>query len=698
MRIKTLLLGTVCAALLAPVAAFAQSAPAGEQATNVDELIVTARKREERLFDVPVAVTAVTADTIESRQLTSVRDVAAITPGLNINSDAAGRAFISIRGIGTTLLDSVQPGVGIFVDGIYQANTSYLNNPTLDVAQIEVLRGPQSTLFGQNTLGGAINVTTKQPTDDVEGQLTATYADPDNYYIVAGTLAGPLPIEGVSGRISAGVQGRDGFIRNSLLGIDDANPLDQRSVRGSLRFELPHEAVLTLNAYFESVDGTGPLYALTTGPTVYVDDSQYNVRSVASYDYSGFNGKLVMPVSESTDFTAIASYDRREQRLRGDGDFQPIGLFLSGGEGVLETATAEGRFDTRWSDNFSTLFGAFVSNQTSDVVGYTTVVPLGVTVPNFAQSDANLWAIFGNIFWNIDPTLELSAGLRYDSQDIDFHSAIDSAYSAQEWQPRVALTKHWSEDFMTYASIARGFRGGGTNGPGAPNPVYQGDSVWTYEVGTKFKAVDNRLTVTAAVYFNDYSDFIGQNSLAPKIGGGIVGINLNTGDMEAYGFEAEFNFRITDNWTIGGGFNVQRARITDDSQYVAITGRQLASDRIPFVPDYNFNMQTNYTVPMGEMGDLDLNVSVVGKGDRIGAGLSETFAPLLDDYILTNASITWNYNDYQVALFANNLFDEQYYDSYIDSSTLTVAGLPALGSLGLIGDGRRVGVRARVRF
>ena len=698
MRIKTLLLGTVFAALLVPAASFAQSAPAGEQATNVDEVIVTARKREERLFDVPVAVTAVNSDTIESRQLTSVRDVAAITPGLNINSDAAGRAFISIRGIGTTLLDSVQPGVGIFVDGIYQANTSYLNNPTLDVAQIEVLRGPQSTLFGQNTLGGAINVTTKQPTDVVEGQLTGTYADPDNYYIVAGTLAGPLPIEGVSGRISAGIQSRDGFIRNSLLGIDDANPLDQRSVRGSLRFELPHEAVLTLNAYFESVDGTGPLYALTTGPTVYVDDSQYNIRSEASYDYSGINGKLVLPITDSTDFTAIVSYDRREQELRGDGDFQPISLFISGGEGVLETATAEGRFDTEWSDNFSTLFGVFVSNQTSDVVGYTTVVPLNATVPNFAESEANLWAIFGNIFWNIDPTLELSAGLRYDSQDIDFHSAIDSSYSAQEWQPRVALTKHWSEDFMTYASIARGFRGGGTNGPGAPNPVYQGDSVWTYELGTKFKAFDRRLTATAAVYYNDYSDFIGQNSLAPKIGGGIVGINLNTGDVEAYGFEAEFNFRITENWTIGGGFNVQRARITDDSQYVAITGRQLASDRIPFVPDYNFNMQTNYTVPMGEMGDLDLNVSVVGKGDRIGAGLSETFAPVLDDYILTNASITWNYNDYQVSLFANNLFDEQYYDSYIDSSTLTVAGLPALGSLGLIGDGRRVGVRARVRF
>jgi len=702
MRIKTLLLGTVFAALMIPAAATAQPAPAGatgDSATDVDEVIVTARKREERLFDVPVAVTAVTADTIEARQLTSIRDVAAITPGLNINSDAAGRAFISIRGIGTTLLDSVQPGVGIFVDGIYQQNTSYLNNSTLDVAQIEVLRGPQSTLFGQNTLGGAINVTTRQPTEDVEGQLTGTYAGPDNYYIVGGTIAGPLPIDGVSGRLSAGIQHRDGFIKNSLLGIDDFNPLDQRSVRGSLRIELPHSAVLSVNGYFESVDGTGPMYALTTGPTVYNDDVQYNVPSRASYDYSGVNAKLVMPVSDNTDFTGIVSYDRREQQLLGDGDFQPIPLFVSGGQGVLETSSAEGRLDTKWTDSFSTLVGVFASRQTNDQTSFTTIVPLGVSIPAFAQSEANLWAIFGNIFWNITPDLELSAGLRYDSQDIDFHSAIDSTYSAQEWQPRVALTYHWNEDVMTYASIARGFRGGGTNGPGAPNPTYKGDSVWTYELGTKFKAFDRRLTATAAVYYNDYSDFIGQNSLAPKVGGGgIVGINLNTGKVEAYGFEAEFTYRILDNWTFGAGFNIQHARITDDSEYTAVTGRLLASDRIPFVPDYNFNVQTTYTVELGEMGSVDLNASLVGKGDRIGAGLSETFAPVLSDYMLTNASVTWNYNDWQVSLFANNLFDEKYYDSYIDSSTLTVAGLPALGSLGLIGDGRRVGVRARLRF
>jgi len=238
---------------------------------------------------------------------------------------------------------------------------------------------------------------------------------------------------------------------------------------------------------------------------------------------------------------------------------------------------------------------------------------------------------------------------------------------------------------MTYASIARGFRGGGTNGPGAPNPVYRGDSVWTYEVGSKFRAFDRRLTGQVAAYYNDYEDFIGQNSLAPAVGGGIVGINLNTGDVESYGFEAELSFRVTESWTLGGAFNIQRARITDDSPYVAVTGRQLPSDRIPFVPDYNFSAQTNYNLPLGDAGELDFNLSVVGKGDRLGASLSETFAPELESYVLTNASITWTYNQYQVAVFANNLFDKVYF----------VAQAPTINRYS---QPRVIGVEGRISF
>ncbi|MGE6155585.1 TonB-dependent receptor plug domain-containing protein, partial [Klebsiella pneumoniae] len=128
--------------------------------SNPDDIVVTARRREESLKNVPIAVTAITGDRLKELQVNTVKDIANYTPGLSINSDSVGRAFVTIRGIGTTLIDTVQPGVGIFIDGIYQPNTSYLNSPIVDIARIEVLRGPQGTLFGNNTLGGAINIVT----------------------------------------------------------------------------------------------------------------------------------------------------------------------------------------------------------------------------------------------------------------------------------------------------------------------------------------------------------------------------------------------------------------------------------------------------------------------------------------------------------------------------------------------------------
>lgn len=701
MRYATILATSVATLALSAGATFAQQAPATEPAaTQVDEIIVTARKREERLADVPLSVTAITAETLERRQLTSVRDVALVTPGLNINSDAAGRGFLSIRGIGTTLLDSVQPGVGIFVDGVYQANTSYLNSPTLAVEQIEVLRGPQSTLFGQNTLGGAINVTTKQPTNTPEGRVTATYAGPDNYYIFGATASGPLIEDTLFARVSVGTQGRDGFIENSLLGYEDANRLEQSTVRGALRWLAPGNAVITVNAFADSVDGTAPLYAVTSGPTHYVDDAQTNVRSQAEYDYTGINGKLELPLGEATDLTAIVSYDRSDNEVSSDGDFQPLDLIRSTGFGQLETTSAELRFDTRWSDSVSTLFGVFSSNQTNEQSSTNQLMFLPGTpsVTANAESDADIWAVFGTAFWDIAPDLELTVGLRYDNQVINFQNVVTSRYEAEEWQPRVALRKRLDDNTMIYASVARGFRGGGTNGPGAPNPVYDGDSVWTYEAGTKLSSADNRFTLAGAVFYNDYSDIIAQNSLAPIVGGGgFVGINLNTGDAESYGIEVEFTAQLTDVWTLSGGGLLQNARITDSTQYEVITGRTLPSDRIPFLPDWTVNLQSDYVIPYGA-GDFVFTAGVYGKGDRNGASLSNTFAPKLDEYFLVNTSLTYQGDGWEASIFANNLLDEDYYEAYIDSSVLTVAGLPALGNLGQIGDGRRVGIRLGYSF
>ncbi len=703
MRIKTLLLGTVFAALLVPAAALAQTAPdatAGETATNVDEVIVTARKREERLQDVPISVTAVTAETIEREQITTVRDIAAFAPGLTINSDAVGRAFVSIRGIGTTLIDSVQPGVGIFIDGIYQPNTSYLNSPINDVERIEVLRGPQGTLFGNNTLGGAISVVTRQPTDEFAGRFSLAVADPDNYVTTAFSFSGPIIPGAVRGRLAASFHQQDGFQYNSLVG-GDPNPLDDQSVNGTLVWLASDNATISLNAYYNRVRGGQTNYTSPASPTDYTDAVPLNVNSIATYRYWGMNLKGVFDLeSLNTQVTAIAAYDDKHGTAKGDGDFGPIDYVrVLNGDNRLQTTTGELRFDTRWSENVTSLVG-FFANESEVANSYDSFfVPFGFTANSATTGKLAAQAVFGTVFWQISDTLELAAGLRYDHQTVEASNAVRD-YSASELEPRVTLTQHWSRDWMTYASIARGFRGGGANGPGAPNPIYAGDSVWTYEIGNKFMTADRSLMLNVSLYYNDYSDYIGQNSLAPCTSGcAFTAINLNSGDVTSYGAEIEVVWKPTEQFTLQGGFTYNHSRVTDGSPYFNTTGIPLATDRILFLPDWNFSTTASYLIPVGA-DDIRLDATLIGKGDRVGSTLDANFAPELESYYLVNASVSWTHDDLSVGLFATNLFDERFYESYLDSSLLSVAGFtgPLVHNLGILGDGRRVGVRLKYNF
>lgn len=688
-------------------AAQAQTAPSGQDgASTVDDVVVTARKREERLQDVPIAVTAVTGETLEREQINVIKDVAALTPGLNISSDAVGRAFMSIRGVGTTLIDTVQPGVGIFIDGIYQPNTSYLNNPVVDVERIEVLKGPQGTLFGNNTLGGAINVITRAPTDQFQGRATASYAGPDNYQTYAASVSGPIIEGSLRGRLAASYHTQDGFSENLLVG-GDARPLETQSVNGTLVWQIPQaqRTELSLNAYFNRVEGSQTAYASPSGPTDYVDDVSLNQNSLARYDYSGVNAKLVVDLDAKTTMTGILAYDNKEGQAAGDGDFGPVPLILvTDGRNHRETYTGEVRFDTAWSDRFSTLIGVFANKSTStddvsrliDIGLLLGIAPAGVVVApsDTSQTDElQSQAIYANAFYDLADDLELSAGIRFDHQEVSVTGRGE--YTADEWQPRVTLAKHWSPLHTSYASISRGFRGGGANAPGAPNPFWQGDSVWAYELGDKFTNDARTLTVNTAIYYNDYSHYIGQNSLTPQL----VAVNLNTGTVESYGAEVEGVWTPNEIFQLKGGLTYNHARITDDSEYEAVIGNSLASDRILFQPDWNGFVTASLTYPVGP-GDLRTDVTASYKGERIGSSLSPTFAPVLEGYTIVNANVAYEWDNYTVAVFATNLLNEDYYDSYLDSSLLSAFGFSGdvVHNLGITGDHRRIGVRLSARF
>lgn len=722
MRLLTLL--ATGSAILAFTPVYAQEAP-DDAAEASGDIVVTARKREESLKDVPVAATAISGEEIERRGFTAVREVAQLTPSLSINSDGAGRAFVSIRGVGTTLIDTVQPGVGIFVDGIYQPNTSYLNNPMTDVERVEVLRGPQGTLYGKNTLGGAINVITRAPSNEFEGKVMGSYAGSDNQWTAGASISGPIIKDRLQARLAYGHQQQDGFIRNTLIN-GDQNPLNTDTVNGTLRFLPSDDVKLTVNGYYTWLTGGATPYSFTTAPDVYIDTVRLNDTNYQRFKYRGVNAKLEFPLGASTDVTLIGAYDKRSVRTRNvDPDFTANDTLRSSADDELTTRTAELRFDSELSSTLSSIVGFFYSRETRSTDQTVTILPGVFNFQNTTVSgtESDTYAMFGNLFWRPNDALEVSAGLRWDEQDRVaagrqvnvFPNVLAGRPPAvvitggelkeTNWSPRLAVTYHWNDDWMTYASVARGARGGGFNPPAVPANLrtYKGDTVWTYEIGAKYASPDRRLSLSSALFYNDYRDYVGLNSIlaTPPT---FTTIDLNTGDVKSYGIELEAVFRPTDRWTITGGGSLQHARLSNTDIYTQVTGRTLASDRLSFQPDWNLSLNSDYTVPLGD-GDLTFTAGLIGKGSRIPASIRQVTPEFpghpelrpLKSYILVNGAVTYRNDGFELAALVNNLFDKRYYESYIERTTLVLAGLPN-SDVGIIGNKRRVGVRASFRF
>jgi iron complex outermembrane recepter protein len=677
---------------------------------TIEQVTVTARKRDESLLDVPISITAVSEAAMDRNGLRSIADVAPTVPGLNVNSDSVGRAFVSIRGIGTALQAGVQPGVGVFQDGVYAPQTSYINNPTLDIQRIEVLRGPQGTLYGKNTLGGAINIITRPPSETFEGKFYASYTDQDNGQEFGGRIGGPLS-DSVRAKIAVASRDADGFYENKLIGgsVDESSS-DQ--IDGTIVWDASEDTRLTVNAYFLDFEGPSTNYNHVNGPTDYRDNVRMNVIGRQDFQYTGANAKLEFPLdSINTKVTAIGAYDKRELEAVSDGDFLSLDIVRAGGNGTDETYTGELRFDTAFSDTFSTLIGLYASREESDALSRQTLVPAARTANAFSERSGDTYSIFATGLWRFAEQWELSVGARIDEEDreqdsrttistlpgivlTDPHREIDSS----EFEPRVSLTRFLTQDAMIYGSVAKGYRGGGFNAASVPAQfsTYGGDTVWTYELGGKASSADGRWLVSSAVYYNDYTDFIGQNALAIGPGGGLVSIDLNLGDVESYGLETEVSAAVTDDWRLSGSVTLMHARITDQSGWLAVTGTPLATDRLLFQPDWNASINSDLTVPVG-VGEVTWNLGVVGKGSRPGSSFDPTTPSMLESYTVVNTSLTYRRNGFSAGVFANNLLDEEYFESYIDGSLLQALGL-LNQDLGILGTPRKIGLRLQYEF
>jgi iron complex outermembrane receptor protein len=378
--------GGVLFALMFAATAAAQSLDNG----TIEQITVTARKRDESLLDVPISITAVTQESMDRNALRSIADVAPTVPGLNINSDSVGRAFVSIRGIGTALQAGVQPGVGVFQDGVYAPQTSYVNNPTLDIQRIEVLRGPQGTLYGKNTLGGAINIITRPPSETFEGKFYGSYSDQDGGQEYGARIGGPLS-DSVRAKIAVASRDSDGFFMNKLIGgAVDSSSSEQAD--GSIVWDASDDVRVTANGYYLDFDGGATNYSAVTGPTDYRDNVQMNVIGRQSFIYQGGNARIEFPLdSLNTKVTAIGAYDERQLESVSDGDFLPLDIVRANGTGTDKTYTGELRFDTRYSATFSTLLGLYASREESDAISAQTLVPAARTATTFSERNGDTY-------------------------------------------------------------------------------------------------------------------------------------------------------------------------------------------------------------------------------------------------------------------------------------------------------------------
>ena len=496
---------------------------------ELETMTVTASgKREENIQQVPASIDVLSDVQIEDAAIISIHDMAFQMPNFNIiNTGWRNGSTMVIRGIGTQ--DQLSSAVGFYVDDVNYSIGMAFDTELFDIERIEVLRGPQGTLYGRNTMGGLVNIITKKPGNLWEGKASVGYGDYDNQdYRTA--IRGPLVKDKLFFALSGVKAKRDGFGDNTYLGTEP-DDRDSRSGRGIVRW-LPTDALdITLSTNAERIrDGIPPI-----APIEEVRRDPWKV----AYDYDGYNdmdsnGQSLRVVYDTpwfklTSITARRDFDFDQDA---DSDFSPANMVVYNSEVEQDQWTQELRLQSlENSGAMKWLVGAYYLNEDldSDILGK---FPQGYPawgLPPFKDQqlnflDTEVYAFFGQATYTLFEKLGLTAGLRYDhdekeidwrqsyDQDLSMWGMIPSTLKADdewdEWSPKIAIDYRWTPSLMSYISVAKGYRSGGFNYM-TKDPAYisyDPEYSWNYEVGLKSSWLDNRLILNFAAFYIDWQD------------------------------------------------------------------------------------------------------------------------------------------------------------------------------------------------
>ncbi|HEX5377155.1 MAG TPA: TonB-dependent receptor [Phenylobacterium sp.] len=684
----------------------------------LETVVVTARKREENLQGTPISITAMGGESLKERQITSTQGLDQIAPNLIISqgqgvsgNSSAGAFFI--RGVGQIdFLLNTDPGVGVYLDGVYVARSFGSLMDIVDLERVEVLRGPQGTLFGRNTIGGAISLVSKAPSNSFTAEVEGTVGSFDRHEARA-TFSGPIS-DTLSATGAVLWRERTGWVKR----VTDGSTLgDDRSVsaRGALRWTPRDDVRFDLAIDYTDEKGTSapanvvqvvetasfPSFhngALVGPPCVPPPGSLsnpacFNSQWVAHDLYreqgAGPSGQKLRVFGASLNGAWELSPGLTVKSITGYRDTRAFGSRDGDHTPILIQNTVDTYAHQQFSQEFQVLgtgldrrlnwiVGAYYFTEQGENLNFVTFPVVAIRSGGSVDNDNT--AIFGQAAFDITERLSLTAGLRWTAETKRFlpdqivlsdptHAFppgsvpgfrivpfVRSSRSISETTPMVNLAYRWTDRLMTYATYSEGFKSGGFTQrifpPLPAPPAFAPEFVASYETGFKFDSADHRFRLNGAAYYTDYSD------LQVPVLVGVQPLTANAGGAEIQGLELEFDAAPTADLRINGGLGYTHARYTSLDAAVLATG--VTRDKaFAQIPEWTGNLGVSYAIHPGFGGVFRPRIDLSYRSEAF-MNAANTPALRQGAYTLLNASVGYESRDgrWGATLFGQNLTDE----------------------------------------
>ena len=666
---------------LLPAAAYAQDtarAAADDSAgSRPGDIIVTAQRYEQRLQDVPLSISVVGAEELQGRGVTALTDLQYSVPGLSIYEVGTGKQTVQLRGISTSIGSTT---VGIYYDetplSLDTTGDSFMVR-MIDLERVEVLRGPQATLYGNGSMGGTIRYIPAAPRlEAVSGSANIEYNQTrhgEAGYKAVGVINLPLATDVAAVRLAAAYERTGGFIDNVATGENNINRTDIYTVRGSLLVKPTEELSISLLG----------LYQKSKQPSQDIGIDYQTVMPVPSPlrdRYTLIQGKVGYDLGFA-ELSASGSYIDRRNFTQFDLSalFVPLIGALGFPPGYITQVptlattdfkvwNSEIRLGSQGDGPFDWQIGVARNDLKVHVFGGTETAPGTLPFPIIASDDrrrSRAWTIYGEASYAVTPELRATAGLRWfsenkqrviDSTNFGVTSLDTGDKTYRTVNPRFNLSYDFTPDSMVYINVAKGFRSGGFNQTSAGGgvipvpPTYKPDSIWTYELGTKHALFGNKLSLDASVYRSEWSD-VQSNNFAP---GNVITIVNNSGHVSGWGVDLAVNARPTPDVTLSATYG------WNNLKYDEATADKADGDPVDAAVRESWSASADWRPALSDSvnGIVRVDYQHAGKGQFTLRNLNPALIVARPKRDLVNLRVGAAFGPVEVTLFANNLFNE----------------------------------------